>query len=357
MDEMNVARDPGGAGPPGDPVLDVDGLDVVYRHPRGDVLAVRDVSLNLRAGEIVGVIGESGSGKSSVLKALIGQQARNASVTARKLSLAGLPVLDSSRRQVRPHLGRYIGTVFQDPVNALNPSITVRRQFNRFFRLHRTDLRKSDYEKETLNLLGAVGIDGRGKLDSYPFEFSQGQLQRVMIALATASPEVRLILADEATSSLDVTIQAQILDLLRRIRDERGIAVLIITHDVGVISRACDQVIVMYGGRVVEEATAKAIQEQPAHPYSAGLIASVPTFPADGTRLAEIRGSVPDLRVQAAGCTFAPRCRQHLGRVCDEQSPDLFPVGDDGRRAACHLYGPAREWEEVTASGNGGDVR
>ncbi len=340
--------------PPGvaPPVLEVDNLQVSFSSGEGPVHAVRFASFAVQPGEIVGVVGESGSGKSTLLKGLMGILPPTAGVRSDGVRLGGRDLSALSKEDLRHTRGGEMAMVFQDPVNTFNPSWTIGSQFRRVLRLHRPDLRPKDHDEEILSLLDVVGIDGRGKLDSYPFQFSQGQIQRIMIAVACASRDLKLLLADEPTTSLDVTIEAQVLQLLHRLREERELSLMLVTHDLSIVAQVCDRVLVMYGGRIIEDADVVTLFESPAHPYTQQLLRSIPSFPHDGDRLYTMRGSVPDLRGLDAGCPFAPRCDRHLGAVCDERIPFLRPTGVGSQLAGCHLY-PT----EAEEAGGGTDVR
>lgn len=320
-------------------MLDVKSLSV--RYPAGDsmVQAVGHVSLQVSRGEIVGLVGESGCGKSSVLKAIAGLLSPPIEVVAEHLILDGRRLGGGAQEEVTAVRGRELSVIFQDPINSFNPAWTIGSQFRRILRLHRSDLSTSEYDKEIVRLLSTVGVDGRGKLSSYPFQFSQGQLQRIMIALASVSSQLKVLLADEPTTSLDVTTEAQVLDLLRSLRKERGLAVVLVTHNLPVVAQLCDRVIVMYAGRVVEEGNVRDVFGDPKHPYTEQLLRAIPSFPYDGTRLHAMRGVVPDLSRKVIGCPFAPRCDRYLGVVCDELEPKLRTVEGRTQAAACHLYG------------------
>ncbi|MDA8368915.1 MAG: ABC transporter ATP-binding protein [Nocardiopsaceae bacterium] len=330
-----------------DEVLSVRGLGTRYAFQGASVPAVRDFSLSVREGEIVGLVGESGSGKSTVLKSILGMLKPPAEVTSDGIFLDGRDLREVSAKEMRRIRGGRLAMVFQDPINSFNPAWTIGNQFRRVLSLHCPHLHRRDYDAEILRLLNRVGIDGRGKLNSYPFEFSQGQLQRIMIAVACASPDLRVLLADEPTTSLDVTIEAQVLELLRDLREERGLAMVLVTHDLSVVAEMCDKVVVMYAGRVVEVAEVHDLFERPQHPYTRQLLKAIPDFPHDGRRLYAMRGAVPRLDEEVPGCTFAPRCDAHLGDVCDEVPPVLREIGPDGRRSACHKANHATSLEET----------
>ena len=322
----------------GHEVLTVRGLRTTYEFRGKPVPAVKDFSLTVRAGEIVGIVGESGSGKSTVLKSIQGMHRPPTQVTAEEISLGGRDLRTLSSEEARKVRGGKMSVIFQDPINSFNPAWTIGSQFRRVLFLHRPDLKKHEYDEEIIRLLSDVGIEGRGKLNSYPFQFSQGQLQRIMIAIACASSDLKVLLADEPTTSLDVTIEAQVLELLRRLREQRHLGMVLVTHDLSVIAEMCDRVVVMYSGEVVEVADVYDLFERPQHPYTEQLLKAIPQFPHDGQRLYAMRGAVPSLDADLPGCPFAPRCDRYIGDICDSVKPALSPVphATEGR-AACHL--------------------
>jgi oligopeptide/dipeptide ABC transporter ATP-binding protein len=319
-----------------EPVLRVRGLNTAYQFRGRSVPAVRDFALDVLPGEVVGLVGESGSGKSTALKSILGMLRPPTEVTADEIVLAGRDLRALSGEEARKLRGGEMSMIFQDPINSFNPAWTIGSQFRRVLKLHRPDLQRSEYDDEIIRLLAGVGIDGRGKLKSYPFQFSQGQLQRIMIAVACASKDLKVLLADEPTTSLDVTIEAQVLELLRGLRKERNLAMVLVTHDLSVIAEMCDKVVVMYAGEVVEVANVYDLFERPQHPYTEQLLQAIPHFPHGGERLYAMRGAVPALDQMPPGCTFAPRCDRYLGTICDTVKPHLAE-GSTGGRAACHL--------------------
>ena len=308
------------------PLVRIEGLNVAF----DGAPAVRGVDLAVHPGEALGLVGESGSGKSvtwlAALRLLPGKAAVQGRVSLDGKDLLSLPVAEMER--VR---GGRIGIIFQDPSSALNPVLSIRRQLSEGLALHR-GLSGAAIRAEAKRLLDLVGMpDAEGRLDSYPHEMSGGQNQRVMIAMALAGrPD--LLIADEPTTALDVTIQAQILDLLQQIRRELGMALVLISHDLGVVAENCDRVAVMYAGRIVETGPAAALFESPRHPYSRGLIDALPTL-EDARRLVAIPGVVPDPRDMPHGCAFGPRCA-HAGPECLLRPPELRAV-QPGRRLAC----------------------
>ncbi|PZW43100.1 peptide/nickel transport system ATP-binding protein [Humitalea rosea] len=293
--------------------------------------AVRGISLDVGMGEAVGLVGESGCGKSVTWLAALGLLPKSAQV-AGSVKLAGEEILGAAPHVLDSVRGGRIAMIFQDPASSLNPVHRVGAQVVESLRLHR-GMRGGAARAEAKRLFDLVGIpDAARRLDAYPHELSGGQNQRVMIAIALAG-QPELLVADEPTTALDVTIQAQILELLGALRRDLGMALVLISHDLGVVAETCDRVCVMYAGRIVEEAPADALFHAPSHPYARGLLGALP--PIDGPRrpLAAIPGSVPDPNAMPPGCAFAPRCAHHIA-ACDSAVPGLRPMGLD-RRAAC----------------------
>ncbi|MFN8532376.1 MAG: ABC transporter ATP-binding protein [Dehalococcoidia bacterium] len=319
------------------PLLDVRNLRVVFPTPRGLVRAVEDASFQIRPGEAVGLVGESGSGKSTVLRALLGLIKEPGKVADGEVVFRDEDLRKLDEREMRDIRGGQISMIFQDPVNAFNPSFTIGDQLRRALKLHRSSPPEGGYDAEILRMLRRVGIDARSKLESYPFNFSQGQLQRIMIAAACLAGQPALLLADEPTTSLDVTIEAQVLQLLRDLRQELQLALILVTHNLALVAELCDRVLVMYAGRLVEEAGIFDLFERPSHPYTAQLLRAIPRFPHDDDRLYAMQGNVPDLAAPPKGCPFAPRCERYIGAVCDDQLPRFLPSGP-GQRAMCHWY-------------------
>jgi len=322
-----------------EPLLEVRGLKTRFSVEEGSVLAVDDVSFSLPPGGTLGVVGESGCGKSvtalSVMRLVPDPPGR---VVAGEIRFKGRDLLALPEEEMRRIRGNQISMVFQEPMTSLNPVYTVGEQIGEGARLHQGLDRKQARER-AVEMLRQVGIPApEQRVDAYPHQLSGGMRQRVMIAMALAcNPE--LIIADEPTTALDVTIQAQILDLLKRLQAERGMAVMLITHDLGVVAESCDAVVVMYAGRVVEQAPVRALFRQPAHPYTAGLLRSIPSFHdvqggAAGARLKTIPGMVPSLRKLPVGCRFRDRCERAL-EVCAKVDPPL-ELKRDGQSAACH---------------------
>ena len=319
-------------------LLEIEGLVTRFHTFAGTVNAVSGVDMTVKAGEIMGLVGESGGGKSVVGFSILGLidepgRVEGGSIRLDGRELRGLP--EAEMRRVR---GREIAMIFQDPMTSLNPVHTIGRQMDEMLRLH-TDLGASARRARCVEMLAEVGIpEPESRLTQYPHQFSGGMRQRVVIAIALLA-EPRLIIADEPTTALDVTIQAQILRLMRRRVRERGTALVLITHDLAVVSRTVDAITVLYCGRVVEQGPREAVLRRPAHHYTRGLIGSIPSLTSRIPRLAQIPGTVPDVRALPSGCAFRDRCPAARGR-CAEERPELRDMGG-GLRAACHF--PALE--------------
>ncbi len=317
------------------PLLEVDDLEVTFLTRQGSVRAVRGVSFTVAAGERVGIVGESGSGKTASALAITGLLAPTARVAGR-VRFQGRDIGGADSRERRALRGRHVGTIFQDPLSSLNPALTVGRQITETLRFH-LRLGKPAARERALELLHQVGIpDPVRNFDEYPHRFSGGMRQRAMIAMAL-SCEPELVVADEPTTALDVTIQAQILELLVGLCDERDTALLIITHDLGVLAGLAQRILVMYGGQVVEEAAVDDLYYRPAHPYTWAMLGSI-VDPARPGRPAPIAGEPPSALALPAGCVFAPRC-PHARRPCRTDAPALEGVAEDGHRCACHFAG------------------
>jgi oligopeptide/dipeptide ABC transporter ATP-binding protein len=326
------------------PLLEVRQLSVSYPGAQGEIEVVRGIDLELRAGETLGLVGESGSGKSQLLLALLqlnGAAARlRGSVCYQGRELIGAD--DAALRQVR---GAQIGIVFQDPMAALNPYLTIGRQITEVRRVHHAEDARTA-ERHAVKMLEAVHMaDPARQLRRYPHELSGGMRQRAMIAMAL-SAEPRVLLADEPTTALDVTVQAQILSLLRELRDRSGIALLLVTHDMGVIAEMADRVAVMYAGDIVEQASCEQLFAQPRHPYSEALQYCVPRLDQPPPRrLATIAGAPPNPSTRPSGCAFEPRCR-YSSSVCRQIAPALIETST-GHWKACHYAGALGKLSEA----------
>ncbi|MFI9842414.1 dipeptide ABC transporter ATP-binding protein [Nonomuraea sp. NPDC051941] len=319
-----------------DSLLEVRGLRTQFDTPDGVVHAVNDVTFSISPGQIVGIVGESGSGKSVAARSILRMVRPPGRITSGEVRYRGTDLLTLPEKRMRELRGREIAMVFQDPQSALNPAMTVGDQIAEALIVHGTGKRAA--RRRALELLVQVGIpDAERRIGDYPHQFSGGMRQRVVIAVALAgSPS--LLIADEPTTALDVTVQAQILRLLGRLRDELGIAVLMITHDMGVVAEMCDEVVVMYGGRVMERGPVDVIFGRPELPYTADLLAAMPRIDehSAGRRLPSIPGAPPDPARLPEGCPFHPRCRLSED-VCAREVPQLSPRGGDGHLAACHV--------------------
>ncbi len=324
-------------------VLDVQGLKTVFRTRRGEVHAVNDVSFNLKAGELLGVVGESGSGKSVTMMSLIRLLPMPpAEIRAGTVTFGDRDLMQISEDELRAIRGARIGMVFQDPMTSLNPVFNVGFQLMEPLRKH-MGMNKKRARERSVELLELVGIpDPERRLADYPHQFSGGMRQRVMIAIALAcDPEV--LIADEPTTALDVTIQAQILELVKELRQKLGMAIVWITHDLGVIAGIADRVMVMYAGQVVEEAPVRELFANPRHPYTRMLLETVPNLSGEREdRLRVIQGQPPMLEADPIACAFRDRC-PHAFAKCAAENPLLQDAGADGHRAACFWDGEAAD--------------
>ena len=316
------------------PLLEVRHLRVEFPTRRGTLLALDDISFEIAPGEILGVVGESGAGKSLTGAAIIGLLDPPGRIAAGEILLEGRRIDNLPYEQMRRIRGRQIGAIFQDPLTSLNPLYTIGRQLIETITTH-LDLSQAQARKRAIELLQETGIPAaEQRIDQYPHQFSGGMRQRVVIALALAASP-KLIVADEPTTALDVSIQAQIISLLKRICKEQGAAVMLVTHDMGVIAETCDRVAVMYAGRLAEIGPVAEVIHRPAHPYTAGLMGSIPAMDEDRERLLQIDGSMPRLNAIPAGCAYNPRCPKVFDR-CRVERPDLMRV--EGTQAACWLH-------------------
>jgi peptide/nickel transport system ATP-binding protein len=315
-------------------LLQVNNLVVEFPHRRGTLRALDDISFDIAPGEILGVVGESGAGKSLTGASIIGLLEPPGRIASGQILLEGQRIDNLSHEQMRHIRGRKIGAIFQDPLTSLNPLYTVGRQLTETIQAH-LPVDGAEAKKRAIGLLEDTGIPAAAeRIDHYPHQFSGGMRQRVVIALALAA-EPKLIVADEPTTALDVSIQAQIIQLLKRVCRDRGAAVMLITHDMGVIAETCDRVAVMYAGRIAEIGPVHEVINQPAHPYSMGLMAAIPDITQDRERLHQIDGAMPRLNAIPAGCAYNPRCPRAFTR-CTVERPDLLSAG--ATRAACWLH-------------------
>ena len=315
------------------PLLEVRHLRVEFPSRRGTLLALDDISFDIAPGEILGVVGESGAGKSLTGAAIIGLLDPPGRIASGEILLQGQRIDNLPYEQMRKIRGRQIGAIFQDPLTSLNPLYTVGQQLIETITTH-LDLSQAQARQRAIELLAQTGIPApEARIDQYPHQFSGGMRQRVVIALALAASP-KLIVADEPTTALDVSIQAQIIALLKRVCKEQGAAVMLVTHDMGVIAETCDRVAVLYAGRVVEIGPVAEVIHHPAHPYTAGLMGAIPAMDEDRERLLQIDGAMPRLNAIPAGCAYNPRCPQVFER-CRSERPDLRPAGLT--QAACWL--------------------
>ena len=331
------------------PLLDVESLEVRFWTRRGTVHAVNGISFSLSPGETLGIVGESGCGKSVTALALMGILPRAGRVTAGTVRYDGRDLYTQSDSEWQRFRGKEIAMIFQDPMTSLNPVLTVGSQLREAIDAH-LNLSKGESSNRVVELLDRVGIPhAKARAKDYPHQFSGGMRQRVMIAMALAC-EPKVLIADEPTTALDVTIQAQILDLLRDLVTERDTALILITHDLGVVAGMCERIQVMYAGTVVETGSARPIFASPRHPYTLGLLQSVPRLDTGRRQaLQPIEGSPPNMLSQPASCPFAPRCR-YAQEDCLAALPLLRDVGPE-QRAACFHPAPADEWARSRLSG------
>jgi len=325
--------------PAGERLLDVKGLYTSFKTRDGLVRAVDGIDFHVDRGEIMGLVGESGCGKSVTSLSILRLIAKPGTIDAGEVIFDGRDLLTISSDEMRKIRGDRISMIFQQPTSSLNPVWDVGRQIEEVLRIHR-GMKGSAAHARALELLRMVGIpDPERRLKAFPHEMSGGMAQRVMIAMALAC-EPELLIADEPTTALDVTIQAQILDLMRNLRDETGTAIILITHDLGVVAEMCDRVAVMYAGEIVEETDITSLFRRPLHPYTKGLIGSIPVVGNVQDELAVIPGNVPNLINLPKGCRFAPRCTARVEEevaIATEVHPELLPLGT-GHSVRCWLY-------------------
>ena len=318
------------------PLLEVNDLKTYFRTDDGVVRAVDGVSFSVDKGQTLGIVGESGSGKSVTCLTIMGLNPKRTAISSGTALWKGEDLLTASPRRLREIRGSEIAMIFQDPMTSLNPVHKIGDQLMEAMRLHE-DVSKRQSRRRALELLKAVGIPrADSRLDDYPHQFSGGMRQRVMIAMALINnPD--LLIADEPTTALDVTTQAQILALIETLQDEFGSAVVMITHDLGVVAEIADDVVVMYAAEIAEKGAVGQIFKKPRHPYTWGLMGSLPRLDADVERLVQIQGQPPSLLRPPSGCRFHPRC-PYVMPICKEQDPGLKPVaGDPGHLQSCHL--------------------
>jgi oligopeptide transport system ATP-binding protein len=328
-----------------DPLLTVEGLNVEFTTRRGTVYAVNGISFEIARGETLGIVGESGCGKSVTALAVLGLLARNGRVQSGRALFEGRDLIAQSDRALRRIRGREISMIFQDPMTSLNPVLTIGRQIRESLETH-FDMDRKAADKRAAELLDRVGIPSADqRLRDYPHQFSGGMRQRAMIAMALAC-EPKLMIADEPTTALDVTIQAQILDLLRELVAEENAALILITHDLGVVAGMCERVNVMYGGMFMETGSAEQLFASPRHPYTLGLLQSVPRLDMGRrARLHPIEGAPPNMLRAPTACPFQPRCRYEVD-LSSREVPQLVEI-EPGHKVACFNPVSADEWDRT----------
>ena len=314
-------------------LLEVNNLHTFFHTKRGTVKAVNDVSYSVEAGKTLGLVGESGSGKSVSAMSILRLLDANGWIDSGTIMFDGQDLTKISLNEMYKIRGNAISVIFQEPMTSLNPIFTIERQVSEPFMIHQ-GMNKQEASAKALEMLADVKIPNpEVVLKQYPHQLSGGMRQRVMIAIAL-SCNPNLLIADEPTTALDVTIQAQIIDLLKELKEKLGMAIIFITHDLGVVSDICDRIIVMYAGKIVEEGTSREIFYQHRHPYTQGLLESVPDIGKDqNERLKPIKGNPPDMSSVKPGCAFAPRCREAM-RICVREEPPLMEISE-GHCAAC----------------------
>lgn len=318
-------------------LLEIQNLEVSFFTHAGEVKAVNDISFNLENGEVIGIVGESGSGKSVTSYSIIQLVDSPGKVKNGKILFEGKNLLELDEKAMQTIRGNEISMIFQDPMTSLNPVFKIGTQLVEGILKH-SNISRLEAKQKAIAMLSLVGIPNPEKrFDQYPHEFSGGMRQRVMIAMAL-SCDPKLLIADEPTTALDVTIQAQILELLKELKNKIDMSIILITHDLGIISDICDRVIVMYAGKVVEEATIDDLFYSPRHPYTLGLLRSIPKLNADeNERLIPIEGHPVDMLNPPTGCAFAPRC-EHCMKICTSQVPPLFQISETHQAACWLLY-------------------
>lgn len=320
-------------------LLEVDNLRTSFFTEKGEIPVVRGVSFSLKEGQALGIVGESGSGKSITVYSILGILQKPGKVVGGSVKLRGKELVGRDESEMRKIRGNKISIIFQDPMTSLNPTVTVGAQICEAILLH-TKRTSKEAKERALELLELVNIsDSERRMKQYPFELSGGMRQRVMIAMALAC-EPDILIADEPTTALDVTIQAEILDLITSLKEKLGMAVIMITHDLGVVAKTCDDVVVMYSGEICEIGSVNDIFYDPRHEYTKGLLRSVPDAAKNGERLCAIRGSASELSASIAGCPFMPRCDKAM-KICAERNADITKFSDR------HI---ARCWENLRKS-------
>jgi peptide/nickel transport system ATP-binding protein len=336
---------------PEKPIYSIRGLSVDYETRAGPVAAVDDVTLDIRKGEILGLVGESGCGKSTLGRAMLRMIRPPGTIRAGELVFDGVDLMSLSEKQMRELRGARLGMVFQDPMTSLNPVQKIVDHLTETILTHETDISESDARERAEDLVTRLGIRSE-RIDDYPHQFSGGMRQRIMIALALAL-RADLVIADEPTTSLDVIVEAKFLELMRELREEFGLTIVLITHNIGVVAEVSDRVAVMYAGRLVEVSPVADLFASPLHPYTNGLLRSVPNIEIDEAELFKMEGQPPNLAATPPGCPFHPRCPEVMP-ICRETVPSL----DKTRlvsRVACWLHAPGEHRTVVVGAGDGGD--
>ncbi len=333
----------------GERLLEVEDLKTYFHTFGGVVKAVDGISFHLDKGEILGIVGESGSGKSVSCFSLLKLVEEPGVVQARKISFQGRDLTKATEKEMTKVRGKDIAMVFQDPMTSLNPLYTVGKQIEEMLILHESGMNKEQRKERCIELLKAVGIPNpEQRLKDYPHQFSGGMRQRVVIAIALAA-NPKLIIADEPTTALDVTIQAQILKLMKQLVRERNASLILITHDLAVVSEMVDRIVVMYCGKIVEQGPVEEIIHNPGHPYTEGLLASIPRLRKEQNRLDFIPGMVPNMYDLPKGCLFAPRCK-YCQEVCKNTMPAMEEIGKD-HKAACYFTQNLRQSKDCRKEG------
>ena len=314
-------------------ILEVDNLSIDYLTRNGTVKAVDEISFSIGQRETIGLVGESGCGKSTTGLAILGLLPPNARISG-KIVYKDKDLAKISHEELRKIRGKEISMIFQDPMTSLDPIMRIRDQFFELIRAHYPKMEEDKMRKISGDALKSVGIDP-SRLDNYPFEFSGGMRQRAMIALAIAL-QPSMLIADEPTTSLDVVVQEQIMEVLRGLKGSKNMSMVLITHDLGVVAELVDKVVVMYAGHLVESGDVYSIYEKPLHPYTQALLRSIPNVKLEDTELRYIPGSLPDLKNPPKGCRFWPRC-PYAKEICKKKEPPIMDV--DGRKVKCWLYG------------------
>ena len=315
-------------------LLEVKDLKVSFFTPAGEVKAVGGISYDLDYGEVMGVVGESGSGKSQEAYSIMGLLQSPGKVIGGSITFEGKDVLSFSKEEMTAFRGNKVAMIFQNPMTCLNPVYTIGNQLVEALRAHDRKISKDEAEKRAMEMMEMVGIEG-GRYNEYPHQFSGGMKQRIVIAIALAC-NPNLLIADEPTTALDVTIQAQVLDLIDNLKKKFNTSLLLITHDLGVVAEVCDKVAIVYAGRIVEYGTLEHIYNNPKHPYTNGLFGSIPDFSKKSHRLNPIKGLMPDPSNLPEGCAFADRC-PHATEICHKKQPQAIEI-EPGHTVRCLLY-------------------